>query len=152
MKKVSKMLLQIGLVAVVAVLLTACGKKQSATYSISESGLEMEITLNAKGDKVYEQVLKTSIPYSLVGVENKDDAKEMFDEELSDYKELKGVKREVDYSDDKVSQTFTLDLKKIDFDEVEEELGAEYDSDAKKHGVSFKATTENLEDEGWTKK
>ncbi|MGY3778071.1 DUF1307 domain-containing protein [Isobaculum melis] len=152
MKKLSKTLLQIGLVAVLALVLTACGKKQSVTYEKEESGIEMEMTLHAKGDKVYEQIIKTSMPYEMFGISDKEEAKEQFDEVFEEYEEITGVEREIAYSNDKVSLSYTIDLKKVDFDKVEEQLGAEYEDNAKKNGVSFKATSENLEEDGWTKK
>ena len=130
--------------------LVACqsDKETTTTLIYDEFGFTNEIVLIAEGDKVIEQTLKTEATYEDLGVSTAEEAEEMMAEFLVGYDSTEGVKHQIDYLDDRLVQSVTVNYDAVDIDEISELAGAFVDGDASK-GVSLKLTVEMMEEMGY---
>ena len=133
--------------------LVACqsDKETTTTLIYDEFGLTNEIVLIAEGDKVIEQTSKTETTYEALGVSTAEEAEEMIAEFLVGYDSTEGVKHQIDYLDDCLVESVTVNYDAVDIDEMSElagSAGSFADGDASK-GVSLKLTVEMMEEMGF---
>lgn len=101
--------------------------------------------LIAEGDKVIEQTSKTETTYEALGVSTAEEAEAEF---MLDYDSTEGVKHQIDYLDDCLVESVTVNYDAVDIDEMSELAGSFVDGDASK-GVSLKLTVEMMEEVGY---
>jgi len=130
--------------------LVACqsDKKTTTTLIYDEFGFTNEIVLIAEGDKVIEQTSKTETTYEDLGVSTAEEAEEMMAEFMLDYDSTEGMKHQIDYLDDRLVQSLTINHDAVDIDEMSELAGSFADGDASK-GVSLKLMVEMFEEMGY---
>jgi len=130
--------------------LVACQSAEESTTKLvyDEDGFTNEIVLIAEGDKVIEQTSKTETTYEALGVSTAEEAEEMMAEFLVGYDSTEGVKHQIDYLDDRLVESVTVNYDAVDIDEMSELAGSFVDGDASK-GVSLKLTVEMMEEVGY---
>lgn len=130
--------------------LVACQSADESTTKLvyDEDGFTNEIVLIAEGDKVIEQTSKTETTYEALGVSTAEEAEEMMAEFLVGYDSTEGVKHQIDYLDDHLVESVTVNYDAVDIDEMSELAGSFADGDASK-GVSLKLTVEMMEEVGY---
>ena len=125
--------------------------EQVVTYKGNVSGMETTLTYWAKGDRVYKQTSKSVIPYSILGVDSAEAAKELVGPALEKAQGLEGYTDEVEYTDDAIIETVSVDFEVVDIDKLSELnvwLMKEGDVSA---GISLSKSAEYLEQNGFTK-
>lgn len=132
------------------VLLAACGKEEKVVFEFDESGVKSEVTYYAKKDKVTKQTTKTTLDYSVLMIDSKEAAEEMFKDQFAEYEDVKGVKHKVTYNDDNLVEEVEVDLSKVDFDDLSELTGSQVDKDA--DYISLEESIKLMEDSGFTQK
>ena len=130
--------------------LVACQSAEETTTTLvfDEGGFYNEIVLIAEGDKVIEQTSKTERTYEDLGVSTAEEAEEMLAEFLVGYDSTEGVKHQIDYLDDHLVESVTVNYDAVDIDEMSELAGSFVEGDASK-GVSLKLTVEMMEEVGY---
>ena len=141
-------------VALVLVLNRGSGNEQVVTYEKTEDGITMSLTYYAKGDSVYKQTAKNTIPYSVLGVNTKEEAQAILgsamEEVLKDALSIDGYEDTVEYYDDKAIETVLIDFNVIDKDKLNDIVGAYFDGDTEQ-GWSLEKSTKWLEESGFNK-
>lgn len=127
--------------------LVACqsDKETTTTLIYDEFGFTNEVVLIAEGDKVIEETSKTETTYEDLGVSTAEEAEAEF---MLDYDSTEGVKHQIDYLDDCLVESVTVNYDAVDIDEMSELAGSFVDGDASK-GVSLKLTVEMFEEMGY---
>lgn len=120
------------------------------TYEGNFDGMEMSLTYYAKGDKVYKQTAENVIPYSAIGVTTKEEAQAILDPVSQEYQGIAGLTESLEYGDDAVVETLSIDFETVDIDAVKDLEGMFFDEDSK-NGISLKKSGEALEASGFTK-
>ena len=107
--------------------------------------------LIAEGDKVIEQTSKSEITYEALDVSTAEEAEEMLAEFVVGYDSTEGLKHQIDYLDDRLVESVTVNYDAVDIDEMSElagSAGSFAGGDASK-GVSLKLTVEMFEEMGY---
>ena len=140
MKRIKKGLLSV-IVIVGALVLTACSlsaKEQKVSYEKEENGIKIVLTYYAKGDKVTKQTSENTIPYSALGVKSADEAKERLKDVLKSYNDVKGVKDELTYGEDAVTEKVEINYTVVDMKKAKKLVGVSTDGGDISKGVSLK--------------
>ena len=125
---------------------------QVVTYEYKDdSGMTMSVTYYAKADRVYKQTTRNTIPYKALGVSSKEEAKEMLDDIIAESRDVKGYTDELEYKDDMVIETVTVDYDVADIVEIKKLTGAYFDDGDTSKGVSLEKSIKLLEESGFTK-
>lgn len=133
--------------------LAACGGKEvknAAVCKIEQNGAEIEMVLDAKGDKITKinQTVKISIEgYSEEQVQSLQD---MVDQVAETYKEIDGITYEIEQDNTEIAEKISMDVENKDTLKAVIEAGllpVEGDNVTK---LSLKSTKEALEKAGWT--
>ena len=132
--------------------LVACQSAEETTTTLvfDEGGFYNEIVLIAEGDKVIEQTSKTERTYEDLGVSTAEEAEEMLAEFLVGYDSTEGLTHQIDYLDDHLVESVTVNYDAVDIDEMSELAGSFVEGDASKSkDVSLKLTVEMFEEMGF---
>lgn len=113
-----------------------------------EGGFTIEIVLIAEGDNVIEQTSKSETTYEVLGVNNAEEAEEMLAEFLVGYDSTEGVTHQIDYQDDRIVETVTVNYETVDVNEMSELAGSFVEGDPSQ-GVSLKMTVEMMQEMGY---
>ena len=146
-----------GLLFLVAAMvgLMACGSEETVTYKGEQFGVSSEVTYVAKGDEVTKQTIKSDMPYSMLGVESKEEAEETLDDlfrsELEAFNDIEGVEIDLKYEDDKIAQTIAIDYSVADLEEIKSLPGADLEGPKDADYVSLEKSVKLLENEGFEK-
>lgn len=126
--------------------------EQVVTYKGSTvKGIETTLTYYAKDDKVYKQTSKSVIPYSALGVTSAEEAKELFDDIIESLQDIDGYTDEVEYTDNEVIETVSVDFDVADLNKLEElNIWLMKDGDLTS-GISLSESAKYLEENGFTK-
>ena len=154
MKKWEKGLLSVA-VAVGLIILTACSlvaKEQKVRLEKEENGVKIILTYYAKGDKVMKQTFENIIPYSEIGVKTADEAKEQLEEVAKSYNDVKGVKDELTYGEDAVTEKVEINYTVVDMKKAKKLVGVSTDGGDISKGVSLKNSIKLLKDQGYKEK
>ncbi len=129
--------------------LVACNSKENVvTLQTEQDGVIIELTYKANGDKVVEQTAKNVLPYESIGVTTPEEAEEVLADFIAGYDDTEGVTHNMDYQDDKVIETLTINYETADLNEVNKLSGASFEGDVDK-GISLKKSVEMLEEQGY---
>ncbi|SMG15488.1 YehR family lipoprotein [Paenibacillus aquistagni] len=134
--------------------LVGCGgaKEESSTYTLSAAGTEIEVTYYYKNDEVTKQTTNSTVAYASMGAANKEEAETIIEPLAKQYENVKGIKHEVEYQEDKLVEKTEVDYTKADLKEVSRLTGSMFE-DAEEAGfVSMKKSEEMLLSNGFTKK
>lgn len=130
------------------------GNEQVVTYEKVEDGITISLTYYAKGDLVYRQTAKNTVPYSALGVGTKEEARAILDpameEVLEDALNIDGYEDTIEYYDDKAIETVSIDFNVIDKNKLQDITGAYFEGDAE-NGWSLTQSIEWLEESGFTR-
>ncbi|MGO2940507.1 MAG: YehR family lipoprotein [Pseudolactococcus laudensis] len=154
MKKMKKGLLSV-IVIIGVFVLTACSmsaKEQKVSYEKEEKGVKIVLTYYAKGDKVTKQTSENIIPYSAMGVKSAEEPKERLKDVLKSYNDIKGVKDELTYGEDAITEKVEIDYTVVDMKKAKELVGASTDGGDISKGISLKNSIKLLEDQGYKEK
>ncbi|MFD1452242.1 DUF1307 domain-containing protein [Oceanobacillus sojae] len=131
--------------------LAACGSEETVTLKGDQMGMSMEVTLDAKDDEVTHQTVKTDIPYATMMVESKEEAEKM-DEEIrapfEPFEDIEGIEAEIEYGEDALTQTISVDLTTVDMEELNSVPGASLPAIEDDEYISLEETVKELEDAG----
>lgn len=123
------------------------------TLESDQDGILMEITYKADGDMVTEQLAHNEMSYEALGVESKEEAKELdlLKETEETYNEIDDVEYELDFRDDEVIEDIEIDFTKADMEAVANLIGSEFEGDVEQ-GVSLSGSVDMLIASGFTVK
>ena len=137
-----------------AVVLVACGAgtKKSADFQLLTQGQsDIRNHIEYQGDKMTLLKTTTTVLYSAIGANSKDDAKLMMEAQGSaDWDGVEGITHEVDYQEDRLIETTSIDMKKVDLATLNELLPIETEDGKIPEYVSYSMTKENFQDQGYT--
>lgn len=150
MKKYVKRLICIIMMAVMMVMLGACGEgQQTKTCTVVQNGVEMEIIIEANND-----IINKWTQTSTVSIEGLDDAtiavlESLLEEMINTYAKYDKVSYEVKKTDSELTEVLTIDMSDSETVKslVEEDL-LPVEGNASR--LSLKATVKGLEEQGWT--
>lgn len=125
------------------------GEEKTRTFKAEEPGIEATITYYYQGDDVKKQTTENVIEYEAVGLESKDEAKEMFDPESEQFQGVDGVTHEMTYEDDHAIETLEVDYENLDFDEARSLPGMMFEEGAEEYGISMEQSAQMLLNEGF---
>lgn len=118
------------------------------TLETEENGVVMRITYTADGDKVTKQTADNVLPYAALNVTTPEEAEEALAEIVAGFQGIEGVTHSMDYQDDKVIETLTVDYEKADMKDVSELTGSSFEGDVSQ-GVSLTRSVEMLQQQGF---
>ena len=123
------------------------------TLESDQDGILMEITYKADGDMVTDQLAHNEMSYEALGVESKEEAKELdlLKETEETYNEIDDVEYELDFRDDEVIEDIEIDFTKADMEAVSNLIGSEFEGDVEQ-GVSLSQSVDMLIASGFTVK
>ena len=152
--RLGKKLLALIMVMILAVSVVACGgdKEKSVTLTMSQNGVTVDYTLEAKGDKVTKIKQVTTMDCSAYSDEDIEYLEEML-EAYSDYYEGFGcAKYSTKINNDKLVETITIDT--TDMDGVQElsDAGLFPMTVDNADYISLEKSIESLKDLGLTEK
>src|SRR5699024_12583402 len=115
------------------------------TLESDQDGIVMEITYKADGDMVTEQLAHNEMSYEALGVESKEEAKELDLLKATEetYNEIDDVEYELDCRDDEVIADIEIDFTKADMEAVANLIGSVLVGDVEK-GVSLSGQVDML--------
>ncbi len=113
-----------------------------------QNGVTMKITYKADGDKVIEQTADNILPYESIGVATAEEAEEILAEIAAAYQSTEGVVHSMDYQDDKVIESLTINYENADMNEVSELTGTVFEGDISQ-GISLKRSVDMLLEQGF---
>lgn len=150
MKKMSSVLCLLVFVLV----LSACGKGEVLTksYEKEENGASIVITYKYQGDIVNVQSTDSKIPYSALGVTTKEEAEELLNPMVEQYKGVKGVTHKIIYSDSEAVESLSVNYEEADFQELNAKLGTNFPESSKNAKVSLKKSEDDLKLSGYVEK
>ncbi|MCT1902476.1 YehR family protein [Oceanobacillus sojae] len=131
--------------------LAACGSEETVTLKGEQMGMNMEVTLDAKDDEITHQTVKTDVPYSTMMVESKEEAEKMDEEiraQFAPFDDVEGIEYEIEYGEDYLIQTISVDLTAVDMDELNSIPGASMPAMEDDEYISLEETVKELEDAG----
>ncbi|MGT2757461.1 DUF1307 domain-containing protein [Streptococcus ovuberis] len=144
--------LLVGLVALLgAFALVACGAKTGTAdfQLITEGQMDICNHLEYQGDKITLLETTTTILYSAMEVNSKEEAKEVMEaQNIGAWDGIEGVDHKVEYQDDRIVEVTSIDLAKADLDVLGELMPIESANGEKVEYLSFKMTKENFKKRG----
>jgi len=106
------------MVLLISSIFVACSSEETVTLEAEQDGLSTEITYKAEGDKVIEQSAENIMTYASMGVTTPEEAEEALAQFMEGYDNTEGITHNVDYQDDRVIESLTVDFEKADLTEV----------------------------------
>ena len=150
MKKTNRIIL-LTIMAFMLFFATACGKKlQETALKLNQDGYDSVLTYYHDGDKVIKQTAKNNIKYASLGLKDIEDAKAKLEPIAEQYKEVDGIKYNIEFKEDLYIEELEMDYEKIDYDKARNLQGITLPDDANTD-VSLKASIEYLEKLGYKK-
>ncbi|MBP1906114.1 uncharacterized lipoprotein YehR (DUF1307 family) [Paenibacillus turicensis] len=139
---------------VLVLVLSACGKGEVLTksYEKEENGASIVITYKYQGDIVNVQSTDSKIPFSALGVTTKEEAEELLNPMVEQYKGVKGVTHSITYSDSEAVESLSVNYEEADFKELNAKLGTNFPESSKKAKVSLKKSEDDLKLSGYVEK
>ncbi|MEG2253799.1 MAG: DUF1307 domain-containing protein [Vagococcus sp.] len=140
------------LVVTMVVIFGACGQKEeTAVYHKEVSpGVSLKVTYHYKGDEVTKLSTVNKIEYEKVGIQDKEEAKEVFEPMNEQFKEIKGIEHTIKFGAKEMTENLTIDYTKLDYEKAKLIPGIVEESEDGK-GLSFKKSQEMLESEGFNR-
>ncbi|MFN8650251.1 DUF1307 domain-containing protein [Streptococcus sp.] len=144
----------LGLLALVGVgVLIACTTStKTADYQrLVEGQMDIRNHFEYRGDKITLMETTTTIIYSAYGLTGPEDAeKQMLAQGSASWDGVEGITHEVDYQEDRLIETTSIDMSKVDLATLNELLPIETDDGKIPEYVSYKLTKDNFLNQGYT--
>lgn len=122
--------------------------ENKVSLELEQDDYYTEITYLADGDIIKKQTTKSEATYDQYGVQNKASAEVAFNEVVQQYQSIEGIDFDIEFLDEKVEQSLSIDFENIDPEDLNEVPGVNIDGNLKK-GVSLKATVKVLQEQGY---
>lgn len=137
-----------------AVVLVACStsatKNTTDLQRLVPGQSDIRNHIEYQGDKMTLLKSTTTVLYSALGANSEEDAKKKMSEfGAENWDGIKGITHEVVYKDDRVIETTTIDLNKVDFDKLGELMPLQTANGEKAKYLSYKLTKDNLITQGF---
>ncbi|GIO20841.1 DUF1307 domain-containing protein [Oceanobacillus oncorhynchi subsp. incaldanensis] len=132
--------------------LMACGKEETVTLQGEQMGMTMEVTMDAKDDEMTKQTVKANIPYSMVGAASQEEAEsmdELFRSEFEPFEDIDGIEFDLDYGEEELTQTISVDLTVADIEEINSIPGASFPDTGDDEYISLEETVSDFEEQGF---
>lgn len=155
----TKRKLVLGLFSFVALMtLMACGKAtalEKAYFQKMTPSVDVRLTYyyDKKSDKVIKQTTQSTILYSKMQAENKEQAKAKLDPVSQKYQGVKGFKESIQYEDTYLVEKLVVDYRKANIKELSKVEGMAFSTNNPEefNYVSYKRSEEMLLKGGFTK-
>lgn len=118
------------------------------TLGLEQNGVTMKLTYKADGDKVFEQTADNEMPYASLGVATAEEAEEALAPVVLAYQETEGVTHSMDYQEDRVFESLTINYDEADINEVSALTGSTFEGDLSE-GISLKRSVDLLLEQGF---
>lgn len=133
------------MLVLVAFFLVACGaKEETKSFTMNQAGIEMVLTYTYEGDTVTKQVTTSKIEYKALGIETKEQAKTILDEQSKKFQNIDGLEEKIEYSDTYATETVAVDYSKVDLSKLGDLPGTSGNADAKSKKISMKESEKIL--------
>lgn len=142
------------LTIVATIFLVACGAGKTATktadfQSITQNQRDFRNHFEYQGDKVVKMKTTATILYSAYGIDSKEAAQSLMKSQgAEEWDNLKGVDHKVDYKSDRLVETTSIDLEKVDFKKLGELMPIETADGKQAQYISYKLTKEQQKELG----
>lgn len=152
----------LGLVALLAALtLVACGSKEANTdtdptktadFQLLKAGqMDVRNHYEYKDDKVLKMTTTTTLLYSTIQVDSADAAKQYMETKgVEKWDGIKGITHKVDYKNDRLVETTTVDFSKVDINANAVLLQLQVPSGKRVDHISYKQSIKTLKNQGYT--
>ena len=144
----------LGLLALVGagVLMACTPSTQTADFqSFVEGQMDIRNHFEYQGDKITLMETTTTLIYSAYGLDGPEAAEEqMLAQGSANWDGVEGITHEVDYQEDRLIETTSIDMKKVDLATLNELLPIEIEDGKIPEYVSYSMTKENFQDQGYT--
>ncbi|WOO87852.1 DUF1307 domain-containing protein [Mollicutes bacterium LVI A0039] len=134
---------------VLAISLVGCSSEKTNTYQIENEGIKSTLIYTYKGDTVIRQETVNEMEYASVGINNKEDAKLLFDSYAADLASIEGIEHAIDYQDDLLVEKMSIDYETIDMEVAADVAGIISEGNTEK--ISMKQSEEKLLEMGYEK-
>lgn len=138
----------------VLVFLVGCSKSDALETTVFESkdgGVQTVLTYYHSGDDVKKQTADNVIPYASIPVETKEEAQEILEPFVTQFKGIKGITHEMTYNDDHAVEHLEIDYETLNFDKARSLPGMTFDENSE-NGISLEKSRDLLEQNGYTEK
>ncbi|VTS41722.1 putative lipoprotein [Streptococcus porcinus] len=152
-KLLSVIMLFLGLMVLGACQSNTSSKEKVAYFETKQNGTIMDLTYYYQGDKVTRQLTKTKASYAAIGADSKETAKKVLEPISKQYQGVKGLKEAIDYKDDHIIETVTVDYSKASIKELSKIKGmmlTKEDGKLPKY-ISYTKSAKMLEEQGFKK-
>ena len=131
--------------------LVACGNDSANTrnFELKQGGVVSTVKYTVEGDKVMKQSAENVINYEAAGFPSKEVAKQQIDPISEQFQNIEGLTQSIEYEDTQAIERMTVDYQTVDFDEIKELPGMNFDEGVKEKGVSMKESAKLLEEAGY---
>lgn len=141
------------LIAVLAALvgLAACGSEtETSSFQLFDTqGIDQRETYSYQGDRVIKVQTKNTILYSVYHLNDKAEAEEKLKDGFDEFKNIKGIKHQVTYQEDRLIEILEIDYTKVDLKKHAKLLNIHAADTDKVKYISFEKTKENLVKRGY---
>ncbi len=114
------------IVIILSVFFSSCSDGGNSTHGLlakfhrdDDSGIVTEISVFGEGDLVLEQLIRTTMDYSVLKVSNSDQARDEVGDIVKIYSGLQGLVYDIEYKEDYLVETVKIDYKKADNDKLQ---------------------------------
>lgn len=133
------------------IFLVACGTETESTrtFESNQNGVFSTIVYTVEGDKVTKQTAENVINYQTIGLVSKEDAQEQLDPISESFQNIEGITHSIKYDDTEAVESMAVDYQVVDFDQIQNLPGMNFDEGVKEKGVSMKKSADLLEESGY---
>lgn len=137
---------------IISALVVGCGSKepQSATFTINQSGVEMEMVVDAEGDKITKLTQTSTLDLSAYSEDQIAAIEAEVDKASTEYKDTDGVSYNSETSGGILTETVEISINDDNLGDIISQGIVPIDGDDDVDYLSFDATRESLADAGWT--
>ena len=104
--------------AMVTVVLAACGSEETRTFEMEDTGLTSTLTYTYSGDEVTSQTAENVLNYEELGIE-KADAEEILNPVAEQYEGLEGIEYSIEYGDEEAVESIEINYEELDYEKAQ---------------------------------
>lgn len=148
-----KKIISIMIACVMVLGLVACGGKEvesAAVCKIEQNGVEIEMVLDAKGDKITKIHQTSSISIEGYSEEQVQSLQDMVDQTAETYKAIEGITYEIEQDDTEIAEKISMNVGDKDTLKAVIDAGLLPVTGDNVTQLSLKSTKEALKESGWT--
>src|SRR5699024_4552423 len=129
----------------------AAEEEGKRTFVMENEGAVTTLTYYYEGDIVFKQTSENVIPYENIGLNSKEEAKEMLEPQSEQFQGIDGLKEKIEYHDSKAIETLEINYNEVNIEEVGELPGTMLDENAV-NGISMEKSANMLLQQGFEEK